>query len=223
MLEERGFGVAVEDLVVIPGAEGEGVYVYMVYASRDGVVADDRPVARPIRPAADLGPAGLREFLAAHLPEHMVPSDFVLLDALPLTPNGKVDRRALPAPRGRRLATAIDFVAPRSRMESDLAEQWKAVLGVERVGVGDNFFELGGTSLLIAQLRTRLRGSLGVEVTLVDLFRHPTVESLARRLTAEGDAEGEAERRLDDARSRGRRMKDAMRGKRGRPAAEVEA
>jgi polyketide synthase PksJ len=115
------------------------------------------------------------------LPSYMVPSAWVFLDALPLTPNGKVNRRSLPDPDGVGVAAA-EYVAPRSRTERTIAEIWRAVLGVERVGVHDGFFELGGHSLQLTAVRARLETALGRSVPMTDLFRYPTVDALARAL-----------------------------------------
>ncbi len=106
----------------------------------------------------------LRSFLKDKLPEYMLPSAFVTLDALPLTPNGKVDRRALPAPDRTRGELEETFVAPHTPMASLIAEVWQEVLGVEKVGMYDNFFNLGGHSLLSMQVIARLEKQLGVRV-----------------------------------------------------------
>jgi amino acid adenylation domain-containing protein len=124
--------------------------------------------------------AELRQYLNRLLPDYMVPSAFVVLDALPLTPSGKVDRKALPAPEGtRESAVATAYVDPRSELERTIAAVWRDVLKLERVGADDNFFDLGGHSLLAAQVHARLGEILGRELALVDLFRYPTVASLA--------------------------------------------
>jgi acyl-coenzyme A synthetase/AMP-(fatty) acid ligase/acyl carrier protein len=123
--------------------------------------------------------AELRAHLAARLPEHMVPSAFVVLESVPLTASGKVDRRALPAPEW---GGGTEYVAPRSEAEEVLAGIWAAVLRVERVGVHDDFFELGGHSLLATQVVSRVRQALGVEVPLQAVFAAPTVAELAGRL-----------------------------------------
>ena len=118
----------------------------------------------------------------------MVPSVWVVLDAMPLTPNGKVDRAALPAPEGSGLQDQ-DFVAPRTTLEAQIAEVWRDVLRVERVGTRDSFFDLGGHSLLLVQAHSKLTAVLQRDLPIVDLFRFPTMESLARHLAPETEAE----------------------------------
>ncbi len=144
--------------------------------------------------AGDASVEVMRAHLADHLPEHMVPSAFVRLDALPITPNGKIDRRALPAPEAA-AHEAREYEAPVGETEQALAEIWAEVLGVERVGRHDHFFELGGHSLLAAQAVSRARRVLGAELALADLFTHPTPAALARRL-AGGSAEAEPDRAI---------------------------
>lgn len=124
----------------------------------------------------------LRDFLKQKLPEHMVPAIFVSLDAFPLTANGKVDRRALPAPDGRRPEVDEAFVACRTPTEDLLAEIWGQVLGVERVGIHDDFFQLGGHSLLATQVVSRIREGFQVEMPLRRLFDTPTVAGLAEHI-----------------------------------------
>jgi aspartate racemase len=163
----------------------------VVVAREDGH-ADKRLVAY-IVPAKEPHPpvTVLRGFLKSQLPEHMVPSTFVLLDALPLTSNGKVDRRALPGDTGIRPDLDKVFVAPRSPAEKALAGIWAQVLGVDQVGIHDNFFELGGHSLLAAQLIARLGNALQVELPLCRLFEAPTVSELAQAIEqAHGKAVG---------------------------------
>ena len=128
----------------------------------------------------------LRRLLAERLPEAFIPSRFVTLAAFPLTPNGKVDRAALPEPDAGRPELGTDYRPPRSELERTIAAVWREVLGVETVGVHDNFFDLGGHSLLLAQAHSRLV-ALGHDLALLDLFRHPTVDALARRLSPTPD------------------------------------
>jgi amino acid adenylation domain-containing protein len=127
--------------------------------------------------AVELAP--LRQWLQQKLPDYMLPSAFVELEALPLTPNGKVDRKALPAPDGARSALDAAYVAPCTPEEEIIAGLWAQVLGVARVGVHDNFFELGGHSLLATQLLSRLREMFQVELSLAALFASPTVAGMA--------------------------------------------
>jgi len=124
----------------------------------------------------------LRAGIAAALPEHMMPAHFVRLDAFPLTPNRKVDRNALPAPDAKLLGS-IDFIAPTSGVEAQVAAIWARVLGVEKVGSGDNFFALGGHSLLAVQVHREIRDRLGAsKLSITDIFRFPTLQALAAHL-----------------------------------------
>jgi len=122
-------------------------------------------------------------FLKEQLPDYMVPSFFVFLEAMPLTPNGKIDRRALPAPDQESAAvSAVEFVAPRTPTEEVLAKIWTQILGTERVGVNNNFFELGGHSLLATQLVSRIRDAFEVELPLRNIFEFPFVGELAKKI-----------------------------------------
>ncbi|NUT52357.1 MAG: hypothetical protein HOV94_34450, partial [Saccharothrix sp.] len=120
--------------------------------------------------------------LGARLPEYMVPSLYVFLDALPLTPNGKVDRKALPAPEHQHRAPDTPFVAPRNPVEEVVAGIWAEILDLDRVGAFDDFFALGGHSLLSTRVVARLRDAFGAEVPLHRVFAEPTVAGLSRAL-----------------------------------------
>jgi hypothetical protein len=111
-----------------------------------------------------------------------VPSALVFLDALPLSPNGKVDRKALPAYKPETPETETTFVAPANEIERLIADVWREVLGLERVGVRDRFFDLGGNSIQIVRVHARLRDVLGRDVPLIELFNQPTIRSLADSL-----------------------------------------
>jgi acyl-coenzyme A synthetase/AMP-(fatty) acid ligase len=166
----------------------------VVLAREDGadVAGEKRLVAYvtardPERAAADpadldkrsgLSAEALREHLQGMLPEHMVPSAFVVLESLPLTPNGKVDRRALPAP-GQESYARREYEAPQGEIEVALAGIWQELLEVERVGRQDNFFDLGGHSLLATQVVEHIRRDLLVEVAVAELFERPVISSLS--------------------------------------------
>ncbi|MFM8277521.1 MAG: condensation domain-containing protein, partial [Cyanobium sp.] len=137
--------------------------------------------------AAEL-PAVLKAHLQSSLPDYMVPSAFVVLEAFPLTPNGKLDRKALPAPEADAYATS-DYAPPEGAVEETLAALWRELLGIERVGRHDDFFALGGHSLLAVQVISRLRSSLGVEVMLPELFARPVLAELAAGLAGASSAE----------------------------------
>ncbi len=143
----------------------------------------------------------LRSFLKQKLPEYMVPSAFVTLEALPLTPSGKLDRRALPVPEQTRPELEEKLVAPRTPVEEVLAGIWAQVLGVGRVGIDDNFFELGGHSLLATRVVSRIRETFKVEVPLRSLFDAPTLSTLAiavAQCQAKASEEGEISRLLTE-------------------------
>ncbi|RKN60370.1 amino acid adenylation domain-containing protein [Streptomyces klenkii] len=146
------------------------------------VVREDRPGDRRLvlytvpAPGAELRPTRLREELAGTLPEHMVPSAVVVLNALPVTANGKLDRKALPAPE---YGTGRIGRKPRPGREEILAGLFAAVLGLPEAGAEDDFFALGGDSLLAMRLVARVRTALGVELGIRQVFATPTVAGLA--------------------------------------------
>ncbi|HEV8344582.1 MAG TPA: AMP-binding protein [Candidatus Binatia bacterium] len=125
----------------------------------------------------------LRRALREKLPDYMIPSAFVLLEALPLTPTGKLDRRALPDPGRSRPELETPLVLPRTEVERKLARIWAEAFGLEEVGIHDDFFELGGDSLLATQLVSRVCTALEVELPQTCVFEEPTVAELATRIT----------------------------------------
>jgi amino acid adenylation domain-containing protein len=139
------------------------------------------------RPGREIVPGELRAFLRESLPEHMVPAEWVALPALPLTPSGKVDRRALQAPGAVDRIAGVPRVPPRTELERTLAEVWSEALGIDGIGVHDSFFDLGGHSLLLARVFASLRTRVAGGLTLVDLFRFPTIASLAEHLGRRGE------------------------------------
>ncbi len=127
----------------------------------------------------------LRRFLRDRLPDHMVPTSFVALDAFPLTPNGKVDRKALRAWEPARRDEGRSSEPPRTGIEATLATIWCRVLGLDGVGLDDDFFELGGHSLLASQVIAHVREELGTDTPLRAIFEAPTVAALASRIAEE--------------------------------------
>ncbi|MDZ7358889.1 MAG: amino acid adenylation domain-containing protein, partial [candidate division KSB1 bacterium] len=124
----------------------------------------------------------LRAFLEEQLPEYMIPAAFMKIDSIPLTSNAKVDRKALPAPHLSRSDIKKEFVAPRTRTESELAKLWTELIKIDRVGIYDSFFELGGHSLLATQLLARVREQFKVDLPLITIFEAPTLSAMAERI-----------------------------------------
>ena len=124
-------------------------------------------------------PAPVIAYLKKHLPDYMVPADFILLENMPLTANGKVDRKALPRPQKDRARLAVEYMAPRNEIEETLVNIVATLLHHEKVGVFDNFFDLGGHSLLATQFMSRIRQTFDIELPLLTLFEKPTVAELA--------------------------------------------
>jgi amino acid adenylation domain-containing protein len=158
-----------------------------VVLAREDVPGDRRLVAYYVG-AEMVEVEAMRGSLLSHLPEYMVPSAYVRLEALPLTPNGKVDRAALPAPEGDAFGTR-GYAAPAGEAEEVLSAIWAELLNVERVGRWDHFFRLGGHSLLAVQVISRVRQVLGVEATLGEMFLRPVLADFARGLEEAARAE----------------------------------
>ncbi|MCC5616013.1 amino acid adenylation domain-containing protein [Nostoc sp. CHAB 5836] len=131
----------------------------------------------------------LRSFLKEKLPDHMLPSAFVMLENLPLAPSGKVDRKALPKPDNLRPQLETVYVLPRNEMEHAIADIWQKILKVEKVGIQDNFFELGGHSLNVLQVYSKVRELFKADLVITDLFKYPTISSISRYLSQEENDE----------------------------------
>jgi amino acid adenylation domain-containing protein len=130
-------------------------------------------------PGASPRSSDLRSFLRHKLPDYMIPTSYVFLDAIPLTPNGKLHRQALPDPFQEAMDQRRVFVGPRTLAEEMVANIWREVLGIQQVSVEDSFFELGGHSLSATQVISRLRDTFAAELPIRSLFENPTVASLA--------------------------------------------
>ena len=185
----RGYRIELGEIEAVLG-EHPAVRSAVVAARQDGeegegAFAEKRLVAYVVpRGAAEGLVSGLRAHLAERLPDYMVPAAFVFLDALPMAATGKVDRKALPAPDRARPALETAYAAPSGPVEETLARVWGELLGLDRVGARDNLFALGGHSLLVAQIVSRVRQDLGVELPIPAVFEHPTIAALAARIEA---------------------------------------
>jgi natural product biosynthesis luciferase-like monooxygenase protein len=178
-----------------------------VVIAREDTPGDKRLVAYLIareqeRPTA----AELKVTLRETLPDFMVPSFYVWLESFPQTPNRKIDRKALPAPEGVSDPSKTESARPEGQLEQTIAKLWCEVLGVPSVGVDDNFFDLGGHSLLTVQVLAKLKPLVDVDLTLIDLFRYPTIRQLARFLEKPA-SKGEE---LQESVARAEVRKDAM-------------
>jgi amino acid adenylation domain-containing protein/non-ribosomal peptide synthase protein (TIGR01720 family)/FkbM family methyltransferase len=182
LLRRHGYTLVVEQDALL-----KNTVLYNVYAVRPSEQAvplnklrtqtnSEEQSAGWINPTQLVG--DLRQFLKAKLPEYMMPATFIMLESMPLTANGKVDRAALPPVERSRPPGESNYVAPRTPVEVVLAEIWRDVLGLERVGIHDNFFELGGDSILSIQIIARANRSV-IRLTPKQLFQHQTVGELA--------------------------------------------
>ncbi|MDI3284229.1 non-ribosomal peptide synthetase [Polyangium sp. 15x6] len=171
----RGFRVELGEIESVLSAH-PAVRACAVLA-REDAPGDKRLVAYVAPSKGGVEPSELREHLRAMLPEYMVPSAFVVLDALPSTPNGKIDRRALPAPVVDDPSPARR--APRSPTERALMELWREILGMKSVGPTDDFFALGGHSLLVVRLLSAMKSALGYAPSMATFFQRPTIEAIA--------------------------------------------
>lgn len=168
----------IEDLLRAHAAVREAVVV-----AREDVPGDQRLVAYVVLDGPQAGEElGLRDYLREQLPEFMVPSHCVPMEAFPLTPNAKIDRKSLPAPSRHSTAKTSPQLAPGTDAEEKVMKIWTDVLGVSRVGVDDNFFDMGGHSLLAVKAHRMLKQEFARPVAITDLFRYPTVRTLAEFL-----------------------------------------
>jgi amino acid adenylation domain-containing protein len=177
----RGFRVELGEIeAALESYAGVGEVVVLAPESANG----DRALIAYIIPSRKQIPKAseLRSHLQQTLPQYMVPSAFVLLEAMPKTPNGKVDKCALPAPHGSDFYETAKYVPARNEMETQLTNIWESVLSKTPIGIRDNFFDLGGHSLLAARLMHRIEQESGKRLPLAALLQAPTIEQLASLL-----------------------------------------
>jgi FkbM family methyltransferase len=181
LLERHGFSVTTEKDWSLPGAESVNYYVY---ASRGGGRRQPAPAVRRSNTPALLTPPGIKRALAARLPDYEVPERVLVLECMPLNDHGKVDQAALDA-----LLAQPDTSGrpepPRTRLEAQLLTEWQENLGRDDVGVETNFLDDGGDSFSIMRLNLRIRRLLGVDVPVVEMFRHSSIRQLADVLGCE--------------------------------------
>jgi amino acid adenylation domain-containing protein len=139
-------------------------------------------------PREELSVDELRGYLLEQVPDYMVPGAFLVLERLPLNANGKVDREALPSADALHGASRADYVEPRTEMERTISRVWQELLGLEKVGIHDNFFDLGGHSLLLIRMQSALQEVLQRDIAIVELFKHPSISTLARHLSTDKEA-----------------------------------
>jgi len=179
----RGFRIELGEIEVLLSQHSTVQEVVVIV--REDISGDKRLVAYFVaKPQQMPSTTALRRFLQNQLPDYMIPSAFVQLEALPLTPNGKLDRKALPQPEQPSASLESAYLAPQTEIETQIETVLKAVLRVNQIGIQDNFFELGGNSLLLVQAQEKLVTVLNQEVPVLALFQYPTISALADYLAS---------------------------------------
>ncbi|HEX8087553.1 MAG TPA: amino acid adenylation domain-containing protein, partial [Blastocatellia bacterium] len=182
----RGFRIELGEVESVLGHH-PGVREAVVMAREDSP-GDKRLVAYVTRrQQAGPGVNELRGYLKERLPDYMVPSAFVFMEALPLNANGKLDHRALPAPDQSRSVLEKTYAPPRTAIEQRLADVWAGVLGVDKIGIYDSFFELGGHSILAIQMMLKIRKSFDIDLPVTAMFHAPTISEFARLMEEKSD------------------------------------
>src|SRR5262250_2954821 len=179
----RGYQVELDE-IELALLEFAGIKEAVVTALNNNS-GDERLVAYIVSKASP-GPnaSELRRFLANKLPEYMIPTTFIALDALPLTDTMKVDRKALPKPTGLRPKVAASYAPPKNSIEEALVKIWAEVLEIDQVGVHDNFFDLGGDSLAATRIISRVVQAFAAELSVKTFFDSPTVAKMAEVIAA---------------------------------------
>lgn len=180
----RGFRIELGEIETLlnlnPSIKDCVVVAKEVIAGEKTLIAYIIPVSE--QDEEDLSHENLRKSLKEKLPNYMIPSSFMFLKSFPMTPNGKIDRKALPMPENIRPQLSTQYTAPSDKMEELITKIWQEVLHLERIGVNDNFFDMGGHSLLLAQVRSKISNAIHKDVSIMDLFRYPTISTISRFL-----------------------------------------
>jgi amino acid adenylation domain-containing protein len=184
----RGFRIELREIEAVLVSHPEVKEAVVVFQESG---SGDKRLVGFFVPNPESAPAvlDLKNLLKSRLPEYMVPSALVVLEALPLTPNGKVDRRSLSDFEGLGAELTQSYMAARTPIEEVLTAIWSQVLGLDQVGIHDSFFDLGGHSLLVTQVISRIRDALNIELSLRIVFEAPTIAELAYNVEAEMRAE----------------------------------
>ena len=184
MLNHHGYEMNVLQDKVLAGTELSYVYARRSGRETQTRVNENRSFeSKPNLPNPFLTPEEIETFLAERLPDYMMPRAIVILDSMPTAPNGKIDRAALPELDEIRMGREEKFIPPGNSLERAVASVWQEVLGVENISVNADFFSYGGNSLLLAQVCSKLRRAINPELTVMELFRYPTVHALAKHLS----------------------------------------
>ncbi|MCD9188131.1 MAG: amino acid adenylation domain-containing protein [Pyrinomonadaceae bacterium] len=178
----------IKEAVVNPSTDDKGItWLTAYYVAMEGTEPDT---------------AKMREMMQEELPNYMIPARFIGLEKIPVSPNGKIDRKKLPQSDEAKFETGTAYNAPTTEAELVIADIWCEILNIKKVGIEDNFFTLGGHSLLLAQMHAKLVQKFEKEISLIDLFKYPTIKTLAEFLTNESNSEANAGRGRERAETR---------------------
>ncbi len=186
----------------------------VVVLALDGDSASEKILCAYIAGDSEIDIPSLRGYLTAELPSYMVPSKFVTIDEMPLSTSGKIDRKQLASIEPGGTASESEYVAPTGNIEKIVADVWRDVLGIDKVGIHDNFFELGGNSLKIIQLSEQLNKVMSQPADIITFFTYPSISSFVDNMTLYCQP-GEHLQDRDDALDKGKNRLRALKSKKG--------